>query len=190
MKNENEEINRADNSIKNSDSQDKKTIRFIVIISLGLIAGLWLWKSYQINNISEKALSRETQLTHSAQKQLFNSHEEHLKLLVKPMIWALRSQMIQGNIEQVNMYLNDMVKEKNFQRIAVADNKGIIISSTNKKDEGSPISVFASVASLPSNETMSQNIGDSIIIITSPVMGFNSRLGTVAIRFAVPPAKF
>lgn len=162
----------------------------IVIISFGLIAGLWIWKSFEISGVSEKARHREQLLTQSAKKQIIKTHEEHLRLLIKPIVWPLRTEMIQGNIDQMNLYLSDMVKEQNFQRIAVADNKGIIIASTNKKDEGMPFSVIGNSALFTSNDTRVENIGDSLLTITSPIMGFNSRLGTIAIKYTIPPVKF
>ncbi len=47
--------------------------------------------------------------------------------------------MMKGNIEAVNLYANDMVKEKNFQTITVVNEKGMVISSTIKSWKESPM---------------------------------------------------
>lgn len=98
--------------------------------------------------------------------------------------------MMRVNINQVNLFANDMVKEKNFQRIAVANDKGIIISSTNKKDEGQPFSTVGTDAALSSNNTSVENVNDSILIMTSPIMGFNNRLGTLLIKYVIQKPDF
>ena len=86
---------------------------------------------------------------------------------------------------QVNLYADDMIKEKNLPLIAVANDSGITVSSTNKKDEGAPFTSIGEAASLNNNNTMVENTGDSVLIVTSPIMGFNNRLGTLFIKCAI-----
>ena len=43
------------------------------------------------------------------------SHEQHLPLLVKLFVWLIRNEMLQEDVSQVPLYLNEMVKEKNFK---------------------------------------------------------------------------
>ena len=63
-----------------------------------------------------------------------NSYKEHLKLLPKPYPWAVQSELLKGNINQVNLYANEMAKEKNLQNIVVTNDKRVIISSPEKND--------------------------------------------------------
>lgn len=93
--------------------------------------------------------------------------------------------MMKGNISQLNLYALDMIKEKNFLGIAIANDSGMIVSSTNKKDEGQPFTSIAEAAALINNDTSVANNGDSILIVKSPIMGFNKRLGTLFIKYAV-----
>lgn len=78
-----------------------------------------------------------------------------------------------------------MIKEKNFLRIAIANDSGIIVSSTNKKDEGKPFTSIGEASALSNNNTIVKNTGDSVLMVTSPIMGFNSRLGTLFIKYAI-----
>ncbi len=163
----------------------KRTMLIITAVALILIVGIWIWKETQISNVKKQAETERQALQQKAAAMIVQSHEEHLKLLAKPIVWAVRAEMMQGNLSQVNLYMSDMVKEKNFQRIVVANDKGIIVSSTNKKDEGKPFSTIAKDAYLSSNNTSVENAGDSILIMTSPIMGFNNRLGTLLINYAI-----
>lgn len=72
-------------------------------------------------------------LKEQAIKGIVISKEEQQKLLAKPYVSAVRKEMMKGNINQINLYALDLIKEKNFQRIAIANDSGIIVNSTDRK---------------------------------------------------------
>lgn len=168
----------------------RKKYIIIIGVALVLILGVWIWKTIQINQINKIAERDQQTLSETASRQIVQSSEEHLKLLAKPIVWSMRSEMMQGNLSQINLYINDLVKEKNFQRIAIANEKGIVISSTDKKDEGQSFSVLASEDALSSDDTHVENIADSVLVMTSPIMGFNNRLGTLYINYTIQKPDF
>ncbi len=162
----------------------------VVII---LFAALWIWKAAEIKNLKQEHDKREallqqqaTDLLRQATDLLRQADYRYLKLLAKPYVWAIRTEMMKGNIEAVNLYANDMVKEKNFQTITVADEKGVVVSSTNKKLEGKP---YASPASLNSDSTVVIQTDNGAVNVTSPVMGFNKRIGTLIFNYMPPKAE-
>jgi hypothetical protein len=163
----------------------RKKFIITVGIALVLVLGVWIWKTIEINQIKKIAARDQQTLTETASRQIVQSSEEHIKLLAKPIVWSMRSEMMQGNLSQINLYINDLVKEKNFQRIAIANEMGIIISSTDKKDEGQPFSVLANESALNSDNTHVENLADSVLIMTSPIMGFNNRLGTLYVNYTI-----
>lgn len=171
-------------------SAAKKKYLITIGVALILLLSIWIWKSIEINQARKTAETEKQNLTQQATSKIVETHKDHLMLLAKPFVWAIRTELMEGNRNQVNLYLNDMVKEKNFQLIAVADNNGKIISSTNKKDEGKEFSSIGSASALGSNTTTTENQNDSILVMTSPVMGFNNRLGTLLIKYSIPPARF
>jgi len=165
--------------------QTNEKILITIGVALALLITVWIWKTIEISNIRSKADSNRQALKKQAIKSIVTSKEEQLKLLTIPFVWAVRTEMMKGNIYQINLYALDMIKEKNFQQIAIANDSGIIVSSTDKKDEGKPFSSIGEVAALTINDTMVENAGDSTLIVTSPIMGFNKRLGTLFFKYAV-----
>ena len=115
---------------------------------------------------------------------LVQSDQHYLKLLAKPYVWAIRTEMMKGNINQVNLYANDMVKQRNFQSIVVTNDKGVIVSSTDKKLEGKDISALDPQVNVNADSTVVTQTNDSELVMSSPIMGFNSRLGTLMIRYS------
>lgn len=173
------------NQDSKNPTQANKKILITIGIALLLIITIWVWKSIEIDNIRSKAASDHQVLKVQSIKGIVAAKEEQLKLLAKPYVWAVRTEMMKGNISQINLYALDMIKEKNFLRIAIANDSGIIVSSTDKKDEGKPFTSIGEAVALTNNNTMVQNTGDSILIVTSPIMGFNKRLGTLFFKYVV-----
>ncbi len=173
----------------NQDSKKSASFSKNILITNGialvLLVTIWIWKTIEISNIRSKADRIHQALKEQAIKGIVTSKEEQLKLLTIPYVWAVRTEIMKGNINQINLYALDLIKEKNFQRIAIANDSGIIVSSTDKKDEGKPFTSIGEAAALTNNDTMVENTGDSILIVTSPIMGFNKRLGTLFFKYAV-----
>jgi Tfp pilus assembly protein PilV len=159
-----------------------KALKVVVIVALVLLAGLWAWKAIQVRNVRKEAEEETQRVRQTAVNMITETRAGHLKLLAKPFVWAIRSEMLRGNMEGVNLYLQDMVRERNFQRIQVADTRGVVVASTDKKTEGKPLTGSAPTA----DSTLVHKVGDSAWTVTSPIMGFNSRLGTLVIDYANP----
>ncbi len=154
-----------------------------------LFAALWIWKSVEIKNLKQENEKKESLLRQKATELLSRSDSRYLKLLAKPYVWAIRTEMMKGNIEAVNLYANDMVKEKNFQTITVVDDKGMVISSTNKKLEGKSYASVGNAAYLSNDSTAVNKVDDNTLEISSPVMGFNKRIGTLIFNYMPPKAE-
>ena len=167
-----------------------KKLLVTIAVAVVLLIGIWIWKAVQISNLKKEAGKASQALKEQARQEVAQAHRMHLELLAKPYVWAVRTELMRGNINQLNLYANDMVKQRNFQRIAIANNKGLIIASTNKKDEGRPFSTIGTDAALTSDTTSVTIDSDSLIVMTSPIMGFNDRLGTLLIKYTIPPVDF
>lgn len=167
-------------------SSTKNKILLAAAIVIALFATLWIWKAIEIKNLKQEHAKREALLQQQAANLIRQADFRYLSLLAKPYAWAIRTEMMKGNIEAVNLYANDMVKEKNFQTITVADNKGIVISSTNKKLEGKPITSTEIAISLTSDSTIVKQSNNGTVSLTSPIMGFNKRIGTLFFNYMPP----
>jgi hypothetical protein len=199
--------NRTENSMKTTNQKNdppndsiatkglnagiqKKIMLGIILVLIIMIAGIWIWKNRQINNVQKQAKRQNEILETRARKLVIDANVQSMKMLAKPYVWAVRSELLKGNINQVNLYANNMVKEKNFESIVVANEKGTIISSTDKKNEGTAFSTVGKASYLANDSTIVDNINDSILVMSSPIMGFNNKLGTLIITYKVTPPVF
>jgi len=98
---------------------------------------------------------------------------------VKVFSWAVRSELIRDNRDQVNQFFMNFIKEPGVKKIKLIDPvsaKAII--STDKKEEGL---VFADPAIF--TEEIAIRHRDSVTQIISPVMGLNEKIGVLVIEY-------
>lgn len=183
---------------KNTTESDKSTFfsstKNKILVAAGVIillfAALWIWKAAEIKNLKKENEKKEILLRQKAFELLSQSDYKYLKLLAKPYVWAIRTEIMKGNIEAVNLYANDMVKEKYFQTITVVNDKGVIVSSTNKKLEGKSYASVGNAAYLTNDSTVVNKVDDATLEVSSPVMGFNKRIGTLIFNYMPQKAEF
>ena len=160
-----------------------------LLIAAGLIivlaGGLLIWKSIEVSSLKKEQAQKEAAIKQEFATIYAQQSADYLKRLAKPYVWALRTELLQGNNSQVHLYNNDMVRERGMISVMVADTKGIVISSTDKKFEGRNLSSLQQTGYLSADSTMVNKLADSLFVMVSPIMGFNSKLGTLVVHYAV-----
>lgn len=145
---------------------------------LGILAvtAVYFWKDMQGRN-------QKAEVEKMATAQIEQNLHDMLRLMSKPLIWSIRSEMLRGNIEQVNIFTNDLVKEKNFQYIHLIDPDGNIIVSTDKKLEGQSANGMFDNSILQTDSVMVFNSDNSMLTLAAPVMGYDKRLAIVIMKY-------
>lgn len=159
-------------------------------LALLIMAVLFVWRIVQVNGLQKKQLEEVSVLKAQAKTELLQSNSRQLKLLAKPYTWAVRTALLQSNAAQVNEYANDIVKEKNVVSVMLVDNKNNVVSSTDKKYEGKDYLTFGTAYYLHVDSATVNKVNDSLLVLASPVMSFNNKLGTLIFSYAVPPPRF
>ncbi|WP_316815759.1 hypothetical protein [Pedobacter nyackensis] len=157
----------------------KNKMFLIVLTALILIGILWLWKDSQIKHIKD-----------NSHDQYSNRQLEELKLLTRPYVWAVRREMLNKNYQQIELYAAEMIRYKGFESIMVSDADDVVISATNKKFEGQNIRLLVDTTFTAPDSTTVNRVNDSLAIVSSPIMGFNSRLGTLILNRKIYRIKY
>jgi hypothetical protein len=118
-----------------------------------------------------------------ATAQLLENNRQSLMLLSKPLVWSIRSEMLRGNLEQVNLLVSNLVKEKNFKYIHLIGPDGNVLLSTNKTLEGKPLNIEKAKAVIASDTTTLINEAENVMVVVAPVMGYDSRLATLVFGY-------
>jgi len=151
------------------------------IIAGILLAGIvWLWKDIE-GSVEQKRLIK------AANEQLQTNQDAALNLLAKPMVWSIRAEWMRGNKEQVELMLVDVIKGSDLLYLHFLDMSGKVIVSTDKRLEGLPLEDAAVNAVLGTDTTLvlpSDKKAETTVLV-APVMGYDSRLGTLVMGAAL-----
>lgn len=163
------------NATSNKKSLDYRWIIILVLIVIG--AGLYFYQSYQIS-------SQRKDLTAQADSAIVRQNNNMLMMSAKPLVWTLRAEMLRNNLDEINVFTSDLVKEKNVAEITLINAVGKIINSTDKKLEES-MAKDNYLGYLKTDVAKVINLDDSTIRLVAPVMGYQSKLGVVVLTYKV-----
>lgn len=145
-----------------------------VFLILMLVLFLWMDISSRREN---------NRIVRTATVQIEQMNHDMLVLMSRPMVWSIRAELLRGNFEEINLLISDMVRERNFRNIFVANADGEIIASTNKTQEGQQSSQHLPRDMVaPENTTVITN-DNNMLLLSAPVLGFDRRLGTLVIEY-------
>jgi len=152
---------------------DYRWILILVLFVIGLT--VYFYKDYQLNRLRKD-------LTAQADTALAVQNKMMLAMSAKPLIWAIRSEMLRNNLDEINVFNTDLVKEKNVMEITVLNAVGKIINSTDKKLEGA-MATENYMQYLSADSVKVFNLSDSTSRLVAPVMGYQSKLGVVILNY-------
>jgi hypothetical protein len=148
------------------------------VLLLGIMAAVivFVWKN--IENDRQKSM-----IIKIATQQIETNQHDLLKIMAKPLVWNIRSEMLRGNLEQVNILISDLVKEKNFRYIHIIAPDGNVILSTNKSMEGKPIGNEIDPNLLVIESPAMVIFADKMLVVAAPIMGVDRRLATLVVGY-------
>lgn len=150
-----------------------------IMILVLAVAGMYVWKNVAVN-------SAKAQVSEIANRIITEQNKSYLRLVAVPLTWAVRSEMIRDNYDQINQYLNQFVKEKNMKEIIVAKPDGTIVVATNKKLEGTSVTGVFPPSVLQEDKTEVSTLENGNIMVVSPVMGLSSKQGVLILLYTPP----
>lgn len=179
-----------DQNIKSETSNKKKgnfLTKFLIIIALSAITAIvvmWFYHKHEIKTLQESNNKEQILIQEKTIEILKERDRMALELLMKPFVWAIRAEMLRDNMEQVNQYAYQLVKEKDFELVLIVSKDGQVISSTDKKLEGSSFSDQYDGNYLNVEEITVAYPDSSQMYITAPILGYNDRLATLFIEYS------
>ncbi|MFA7062110.1 MAG: hypothetical protein WC156_14995 [Pedobacter sp.] len=154
---------------------------FVILLLIFAVAGMYFWKNIAVSRTKGEVANKAAHV-------ISQQNESYLRLTAIPLVWAVRSEMIRDNYDQINQYLALFVKEQNMKELVVAKADGKIVAATNKKLEGTDITSAFPADVLRANETSITHRENGEYLVVSPVMGLNMKLGVLVLVYA--PAAF
>lgn len=172
MENEKKENNLENNAVKKQSKFWKFVFKHKYYLGLILIIiALSLWTFVKINILQSSFKDEKAQIVLNYELKLDSLNSSRLLLTAKTFSWAIRSELIRDNKDQVNQFFNDFIKGSDIEKLQLINPETSIIEiSTDKKDEGVKMPVYSSI----DKQVVNTN-PDNFQIIT-PITGLNKKM--------------
>lgn len=171
-------------------------------IQLGLVAalivvalGLYGWKVMAVNAVETRLAQAEAQqrearaqLLAQAQQVAARRNEAALGTFGIPLAWAVRREMMAGNLDQVNQYFTELMQIDGFESALLALPDGKIVVATDSKQLSRDFSVLYPPAYLEDRVARVERTADGKLRSIVPVLGLSQALGTLVVEYR--PAVF
>ena len=166
---------------------NKNLLLYLSAALAALVVILFIWKTVAVRSVETRMLAERQSLIENARKELHANTQTLLRLTTIPLTWSVRREMLKDNYDQINEYIVRLVKEPEVKQVIIAKQGGVIAAASDKKLEGSSISVFLSPEDLKREEITLTLQDGGMVRAVAPIMGLNARIGTLLIVYA--PAK-
>jgi hypothetical protein len=169
-------------------------LALLVVVLLLVVLG---WQRVAMNRAEaslaaeRQAMSRQFEADRSAllsdlRARVEANTDETKRQFGMALAWAVRGEMIRNNLDQVDQFFGEIVKLPHTERVLLADASGTVRVSTDRRHLGAALTTLVPVEATLADkvEVRVQAEGPKLLVI--PVMGLNSRLGTVVVSYRQP----
>jgi len=151
----------------------------VSILLLVIIGVLLLYFNFKINSIESNHLEEMNSTINIYNQQIDSIQISGITQTVKVFSWAIRSELIRNNIEQVNQFFQVFIKEKGVEQIDLINPEtALIILSTDMKQEGITVS-DSDILQAGNTITEKDSLG---LRIVSPIMGLEKKIGIISVK--------
>lgn len=164
-------------------------------ISLALLV-LWLitlgWHSVTLSR-AEARLEKEraamtaqfdadrSALLGDVRGRIVAENDEARRQFGMALAWAVRGEMIRSNLDQVDQFFGEIVKLPNTERVLLVGSDGTVQVSTDRLHLGAQAATLVAPEALLLPEITVRSEADGTRLLVIPVMGLNTRMGTVIV---------
>lgn len=159
----------------------KKNVFFYILI-LGLI-GFAAYQHFDhgwaMSRIKDSWEDKRQELDFYTKQAMDSSNLHALEFATKTLVWAVRSELLSQNHEEINRYILELEKEQNIGSVFICDTAAIIQHASQKTLIGKP---FQNVhdEQLLQKTTIDIEMGEKgDLYMVAPIMGLNNRIGTL-----------
>ncbi|MBA3755671.1 MAG: hypothetical protein H0X02_05350 [Nitrosomonas sp.] len=158
-----------------------------VAVLVGIIVIVFAWKVIAVSKVESdmaKRLENERVLiTQQAREYADKQYMKEEERFGQVLSWAVRSELIRNNLDQINQYLSEIVKMKDTERVVLIGDDGQLLVSTDKRlEEAKETELFPKeILNLQKITVKSDVDGRKIMVV--PVMGLNKKIATVVVSY-------
>jgi len=171
-------------------SSKNKFYLYVIGILVLLLLVMWVWKNVAVGRAgkqfekerAELAIQRE-QMEQNMRAEMRERTKKILRLMGIPLGWAVRTEAVAEDYDQIEEYAAWLVKEPQVQRVVMIGPEGNVRISTDRKLQGEPASGVFGDLPQASEITLREN-GSGDLDLMVPILGYTGRLGSVIVTIS------
>jgi hypothetical protein len=169
----------------------KRNFFFYLCISVLAIACayFYLWGEYRVSQLRDAAADLRQEAHFHASQAVAKASEVPLRLMAQSAAWAVRTELLNGNQQEAQRYLEALGRDAAIKAAAVCDTSGTVLHAADIGWRGQPFGQFypASLLQAPGVEALPSPDGAGYLL-AAPIMGLSERLGTLFLHYHAPLA--
>jgi predicted Holliday junction resolvase-like endonuclease len=159
-----------------------RLLLYTVFILILVVLGMYGWKVLAVRDLEQKLELQRTEMAQEQQKALEIQARVMLRLTALPFAWAVRTEMMRGDLGRVEDYFGDFVREPGVLSILLIDKENQVVAATNRKYETLPADHVIS-QSIQDAETVVVEKSESVLRLGVPIMSFNEKIGILVVDY-------
>jgi len=164
----------------------KPPLVVIGVLSL-LVVVMFFWKGCAVADARKQVetervalAEKQRQFEEQLREEMDLRVEETLRLMGVPLGWAVRTEAISEDINQIEDYAHTLLKQPRIERVVWFGQNDIAAISTDRKLQGKPAAEIAGDLMANNGITLERrDTGDYLLMI--PILGYNERLGSLLV---------
>ncbi|PTN11447.1 hypothetical protein [Nitrosomonas aestuarii] len=154
---------------------------------VGIIIFVFAWKQIAVGKIesdmNKELESERTLITQQAREHADKQYKKEEERFGQVLAWAVRSELIRNNIDQIGLYMNEIVKQINADRIVLIGEGGELLVSTDKRLEDVKGSDLYSSEVINEHKITIKSDVDGKKLLIAPISDFNKRIAVLVISY-------
>lgn len=157
------------------------TLVIVLLSSVALYFGLS--KQYDIDRLNEAHVAELDTYEMTARNKIDSISNSQLELTTRALVWAVRSEVVRENAEQVDQYFRAFVKYPQVKEVFLLAPDQKVWVSSNKKSEGTAYGdeLFVNISN--TNGITTDQPEEGIVRLVAPVLSVDSRIGTLVVLY-------
>lgn len=152
---------------------------FAGAIFLLTVLSVYFYQRYQMGKLRDQFNNAVMEKGELALQLAQHSNERLAEGMVKPLVWAIKSEMVRGNKEGIDRFITSIVQDSDLELIVIVDMTGMVYLSTDKKYEGK--SVIEVLPTMPRDVLKAgvHTASPEEVVATAPILGDTQQLGVL-----------
>lgn len=167
---------------------------WVTLLFLVLLVAVFSWQRVAVSRaearladeraaMQQKFAADRIALIEQVRQRAAATTDETRRRFAMALAWAVRGEMIRNNLDQVDQYFAELVKLPGHKLVLLAERDGKVRVATDRKHLGADAASLVPSELLTRGEISIHDEGQGTRLLAIPVMGLNTRMGTVLLRY-------